>query len=34
MPTFKPCPTCPYPKKCMAAGKCLQKTMSKSKKKK
>ena len=28
-----PCPTCPYPKKCKAAGKCLKKAMRKTKKK-
>ena len=29
---MKTCPTCPYPKKCKAAGKCLRKAMKKTKK--
>ena len=30
---MKPCPTCPYPKKCKVAGKCLRGAMRKTKKK-
>jgi len=30
MPTFKPCPTCPYATKCKTAGKCLLKSMRKT----
>jgi len=26
------CPTCPYPKKCKTAGKCLLQSMTKTKK--
>ena len=30
---MKLCPTCPYPEKCKAVGKCLRGAMRKTKKK-
>ena len=31
---MKTCPTCPSPKKCMAAGECMMKKMAKKNSKK
>jgi len=31
MKTFSTCPTCPNPKSCKAAGRCLMKAMTKTK---